>query len=484
MKKRIISTLLATSMLLSLAACGGKDTTDTKGPADTTEGTKITENAGIAEQNYGKDINIAILEWGLYKKYFAPNDDMTDVMNKALYNRELAVEEYLGVNITYDYIGDWMALYPALQTAVSTNDDLYQIALNHCTRDNSKLITDGLIVDMNELDINFDGEWFNQKANDALSVAGKQFFCVSDYMLPDPNAIFFNKDLIEKNNLEDPYQLVRDGKWTIDKMTEMANAVTADNGDTVWDVNDTYGFSCPDNWYNVSFIYGAGVDIISKNEDDEFELVYGGERTYTMMEKLDALINSSNTWQFNHMALDKNPAYVNDAITIESGRCLFTMWTLNMLHTIRDVDINFGILPYPKLDEAQEEYISNDWTGLICVPMSLPEDSYTMVGDVIELLSYNSAEEVIPAYIDVTLGTKLSRDEESREMLEIIFDGCTFDPGLNFFGNVAGPNIIIYSVDQMLIGTGENNLASFLATNVPAAETVIAEFNEAIKNLE
>ena len=153
MKKRIISSLLLAAMILSLAACGGDDPVDTKEPVDTTAKVEDTLPAGIEQQEYGKTVNIALPEWGLYVNYFAATDDMTDVMNKALYNRELKVEEYLGVDITYEYTGKWASIPDALTTAVSTNDDLYQIALNHCTRKNSNLITDGLIIDMNDLDI-------------------------------------------------------------------------------------------------------------------------------------------------------------------------------------------------------------------------------------------------------------------------------------------------------------------------------------------
>ncbi len=140
---------------------------------------------------------------------------------------------------------------------------------------------------------------------------------------------------------------------------------------------------------------------------------------------------------------------------------------------------------YPKLDESQEDYISNDWTGLQCVPMSLDEESYEMVGDVIELLAYHSAEDVIPTYIDITLGTKLSRDEESKEMINLVFDGCTFNAGMNYFGlkGTEGAKAMFYCVATMIHHDGENTLASFLAKHMPVAEVTIEEFNEAVKAL-
>ncbi len=483
MKKRIISAFILASMALSLAACGS-DTTDAK---DTTEApvTGDTLPAGIAKQNYGGTVNILMPECRLYLNYFDPGDDLTDIMNKALFDREIKVEDYLGVDITYQRIASNLDTAPTLAAAISTNDDLYQISLNDCVVGNNQLITSGYLLDMNDLDIDFTGEWFNQNANDALSVEGMQFFCVSDYMLPDPNVMLFNKDMIEVLNLEDPYQLVRDGKWTIDKMTEMSLAATADNGDTVWDAEDTYGFSCPGDWYCNSFIFSADVPIIDKNENGEFFVAFENERTYSLMEKLDVLINGPGTFKTK-----KEGGKILEEVNISSGRCLFTLLALDELYTTRNISVDFGILPYPKLNEEQEEYISNDWTGLLCVPISLSEESYKMVGDVIELLSYHSAEEVLPTYLDVTLGTKLSRDEESKEMLDIVFGNCTFNAGMNYFGLTSQDNQyhgfrnLFYIVPNMIIKTGEANTASFLAANIPMAEASLAEFNEAVSELE
>ncbi len=485
MKKRIISAVLLASILLSFAACGKDDTPDTKNPSDTTFTQTDDLPAGIAKQDYKGSVNILMPDWGLYANYFDPGDDMTDIMNKALYNREMKVEEYLGVNITYEHVATINDVLPAITTAISTNDDLYQIALNHCLNNNASMIMDGQVIDMYELDIDFTGEWFNQKSNDGLEVDGKQFFCISDYMLPDPNVVLFNKKLIEDNHLDDPYQLVRDGKWTIDKMAEMASVVTSDNGDTVWDHQDTYGVSLPDSWHNISFMFAADVSFIERNDEGEFELVFDNNRTYTIMEKLDNLINSKDTFVFPNAAINGDSVARENAVLIDSGRCLFTLIALNQLHTVRNVETDFGILPYPKLDEIQEDYISNDWSGLMCVPMSLSEDSYEMVGDVIELLAYYSAEDVVPTYIDITLGTKLARDPDSKEMIELVFDTVQFYPGMNYFGSMSdATKRLFYCVPFMLINGGQNNFASYFATYKDGAETVIAEFNEAVSDLD
>ena len=54
---------------------------------------------------------------------------------------------------------------------------------------------------------------------------------------------FFNKKMIVDNNLENPYDLVREGKWTLEKMDKMVRDVSRDlNGNAEYDTDDQYGF--------------------------------------------------------------------------------------------------------------------------------------------------------------------------------------------------------------------------------------------------
>lgn len=486
MKKRIISALLLVSVILSFAACG-KDTKPNSGNDTTVNTVDSTDDlpAGIEKQDYKGVINILMPDWGLYKNYFDPGDDLTDIMNKALFNRENTVESYLGVDITYQHVPKIGDIFEPVTAAISTNDDLYQIVLSHCIQPNASLITGGYLTDLNDLGIDFTAEWFNQKSNEALEVNGKQFFCISDYMIPDPNVVIFNSDMIEKNHMEDPYQLVRNGKWTLDKMAEMASVVTAENGDSIWDNNDTYGFAAPNNWFLTSFIHGADVDILTKNADGEFELIFDNEKSYEFVDKLDALLLGPDTYVFDYRGLEVGSAYIDEALTIDSNRCLFTLQAFNNFWSIRNITTEFGILPFPKFDEAQEDYYSLDWSGLMSVPLSVSESSYQMVGDTIELLAYHSDEEVIPAYIEATLGTKFARDENWAEMIEIIFDGIVFDPMLSYFGNNSGQGTfqLLFVPHEMLVLKGENTFASWLATHIPPAEATIDTFNEAVREL-
>ena len=94
---------------------------------------------------------------------------------------------------------------------------------------------------------------------------------------------------------------------------------------------------------------------------------------------------------------------------------------------LRDMEDDFGILPFPKKDEKQEKYI----TGLrdtfvgFCVPTGNKDPEF--VGTIMEALCVSGSKNVIPAYYDVVLKVKTARDEDSADMLDIIKESVTVD---------------------------------------------------------
>lgn len=57
------------------------------------------------------------------------------------------------------------------------------------------------------------------------------------------HVMYFNKTIAEKYQIPDIYALIREGKWTLDKLAEFAMPVTSDlNGDNIMDENDLWGF--------------------------------------------------------------------------------------------------------------------------------------------------------------------------------------------------------------------------------------------------
>lgn len=261
-------------------------------------------------------------------------------------------------------------------------------------------------------------------------------------------------------------------------MMEMSSKVTKDiNGDSVYDIGDQYGLSCDDDWRWNSFLYSSGIYLVNKDDGGEFNLSVNSDRMVSLIEKLDKLINGTNDvflWPFNS---------TNDKkLTVASGRVLFQIEALNKMNQYRETDVDYGIIPYPKYDAKQENYTTNDWSGLMCVPVTVGNPE--MVGKTCEMLAYYSNQTTIPAYFDLVLGEKLSRDEDSKEMLGIIYDNIVFDPGMNYLGFETNMGKLFYTITNLVIKEGSGSFASWYAQFGPGAETEISAFIYKVANLD
>ena len=79
-----------------------------------------------------------------------------------------------------------------------SGDDTYQLVLTHCISQTADMVSKGLLIDWNDIDtVDLTREYWNQHCNDGLTVYGKQYYAVNDFMIPDPNAIIFNKEMMK-----------------------------------------------------------------------------------------------------------------------------------------------------------------------------------------------------------------------------------------------------------------------------------------------
>lgn len=93
---------------------------------------------------------------------------------------------------------------------------------------------------------------------------------------------------------------------------------------------------------------------------------------------------------------------------------------------------DIGILPMPKYDEAQENYKSAAWGGAVwTLSRTFDMADAEKLGSALEAMSFYGYRDVIPVYKEVALKTKTTRDNESADMLDIIFGTIYFDFGTN-----------------------------------------------------
>ena len=216
--------------------------------------------------------------------------------------------------------------------------------------------------------------------------------------------------------LESPYDLVDAGTWTWEKLFAMTEGASADlNGDGSMTGEDRYGMQGQP-LAGIVFYQGADETLIGKNEEDLWTYTAGGERSVEALMRVKDLFSRyadnmylSDDWQRMLKMFENNQA-------------LF--YTEVMLHivTMRGYEIDFGIIPTPKMDEAQKNYAHYlDWNCNIMysLPVTLPEPDDQAY--ILETIAYASRTDITPAYYDICLKSKYARDEESSKMLDIIF---------------------------------------------------------------
>ncbi|MCL1794103.1 MAG: hypothetical protein FWG34_09555 [Oscillospiraceae bacterium] len=476
--------LLLSFLLLSLtaaffASCSGGESTGVENggenEADMTLETaaEIEDWYTLPEADYGGyDFNILYIDWSNYANGLYFNEEESgDVLNGEVYKRRRTTEEQLGINI-HTVITEWNLVYDKIRTAVAAGDDIYDFALTHCIGCVAPLAINGLVLDFGRINgFQLDKPWWNQNMNKEMTICGSLLFGVSDFIIPEPNVIYFNKEIQARYGMEDFYSIVKKGEWTLDKFTELVKIPSMDlDGNGIFDESDQYGLALSIDWFSISFMHAADQKIAQTLPGELYPtLAMNNDRMISIYEKVYELALGGD-WTYTFV----NPEDSGWPIDIDSGRALFTVKSLRSAQLVRSWDIDVGILPFPKFDELQKEYVNNSWNGFMCIPSIASDPERTAA--VIETLSIYSRKYNIPAYYDVLLRTKVARDDASEEMLDIIYNSCSYDLGLNLS---ADNGSIVYTIPNLLIAKSEN-FVSYYEKNAPAYEKRLFEICEAV----
>jgi hypothetical protein len=264
-------------------------------------------------------------------------------------------------------------------------------------------------------------------------------------------------------------------------MFEFAKVAKRDmNGDGIWDYNDCYGLMLHQKCI-LSMYYATGEKLMKTESDGSIQLRVNNPKTIAFIDKMLTYTWETGTYQQTekHKATPGSPhVYADTRNMLCSGQILFLVNAVNdaMLDEMRSHIGNFGILPLPKFDKSQEKYYSSI-TGsdlLLAVPLSAenPDD----IGFMLEAVCARSSITTKKAVYDVTLINKGIRDEESGEMLDVIFENIIFDVGY-----ILNPNNLINLIADSM-SSGQNNFASRYEANeakyIQKLNDIEANFNQ------
>lgn len=97
--------------------------------------------------------------------------------------------------------------------------------------------------------------------------------------------------------------------------------------------------------------------------------------------------------------------------------------------TSKQMDFMYGIVPMPKYDKGQENYYSyvQDQVTSMGILSNVPEKDLAMLGAFLDLFAYESYVKVVPEFYGKTLSYKMLKDQESLDMLHLIYETTEFD---------------------------------------------------------
>ena len=224
--------------------------------------------------------------------------------------------------------------------------------------------------------------------------------------------------------------LVREGRWTADKSIEMARAAASDvNGNGTVDVEEDHFGMALESLSMIYAVYASGVSLTDKDEDGVPFIDVDEERATAVLDKYAGFFNTADVTMFS----DKIGGYSNVfrelfLPSLMENRLLFFSNQLLVALNLREMDSDFGILPHPKLDEAQADYlcpVSYWWATFAVVPKV--NSRYDLTGDMMEAMGYYSQQLITPAYMEKSIQGKSLRDEDSLDMLDVILRGRVYE---------------------------------------------------------
>ena len=444
--KRILALLLAALMLAPVFASCDKeppDNPDTPAVSDSGSDTETTapEETGLVldKTDFG-GTKLRII--GMNEEYAAGYYEVMDIWAEAESSDPFEASVYQRIqdcmtkyNFGIEYTGSKNSCGDVAET-VSGGLDQYDILLGTWLG-SWEISLGGNLLDMKEIPtIDLTHEWWDQNANTQLNVGNRMFYTSGDMSTIDDRctrALYFNKTLAAANDLESPYELVRNNQWTLEKFAQMCRDVARDvDGGGEVDSEDIVGFFYENGQFNF-FMTGVGEHYFTLDENGlpVYSFLQDSEAVTKMETVANMLIEDGltlNIQKFTDFGGFSN-RFTYARSLFAAGKHLFTVGGALVIAEFADMEDEFGILPMPKWNSDQSRYyhIMDPGASLVSIPNTKVDA--TDIGYMAEYFAYEGRETVSPTFKDKMLKRRYAQDSDSGDMLDIIYANKCFDMG-------------------------------------------------------
>ena len=454
---KLLCLLLAGVLLMStLIACG--DQVENSGDQTTgnvTEGETVDEmQAALGELadeladigDWGGE-DFAVLYADIFKNEVYGENGTVDkengasqVINDAVYERNSLFEDF--GNLVWKTIEkEAGSMGTTIQNEASAPTGDFQL-IDYRLGESATLATGGYLYNLYNLGMDLSGPWWDSGTAE-FELAGGVYFMSGSLNFADDGVTYvliFNKEMQRtyQNTVPNPYQTARDGEWTLSYFYQVIQGISYDNGDSTWDEKDTYGFI--NTWeYGNTFFIGSDLRYINNSDEDGDISLFLTDKA--QMEKaLDVLELSQAIYHNNNASYMSPPGEEAKGQTaFKENRGLFYGEVVNHLTPLtQEMDGEFGILPVPKYDKAQQFY--RTWThasgSTFSVTSAIPEAQAETVGILLEAYAILSHQLLKPAYYDIMLTSRNVHDADSAEMMDLMFSNRVYE--MSFYFNNFG----------------------------------------------
>lgn len=354
-------------------------------------------------------------------------DEITgDSVNDAVYQRNADVENLLNIKFKYTQINeDYDSIETSISKLILSGLDEYDLIINDL-RSLANLSLKGMFQNIRNNDV-FDlsqSYWYNDFMEDVSIGKEKSFLLAGDYfadVLRNCHALFLNKSMLEgkrPGGTDEIYRTVLDGNWTFDEFLSLTKEFLADlDSNGKYDKNDQYGFICVGTWGSaMPFMMAADTNVFTKDDNGIPILTMNNQKSLMLHEYLTELFTTNS---------GGNSGFLREELVLQfkNRKSLIVGYQrLSALESLRDMEDDVAVLPYPKLNSDQKKYItsSHDTTEVGAIPITSP--NFDMVCVTLEALNRETKKTIIPVYYEEALKIKYTRDDTSAQIIDLIHD--------------------------------------------------------------
>ena len=423
-------------------------------------------------------VELCVTDWDLNANGYGVT------INNGVMERKEYIENTYGVTLNWINCGGSGMLGKLTNAAMNkgqVGEEIIHVAMPHVF-EAMQIVVDDAVYAMGSDYINFEADYFSQESVEQYTLAGNTFFAGGDISFLDEQTayvLFYNNAVAEQfgKAFPDLYAATLNGTWTIDTLYDLAGSVSENlDGKDEYTDADKYGLGTTqlDSYFQYFGVYQVGKGKDSAG-NEVFALTIENDKVQTIVEKMlyasknkDSIRTSWGGWSEMGLAFSEN-------------RLLFYHEVLQKTFTFGE-GIDYGILPFPKLNTEQDRYYvpGAQQATIVCIPRAT--SSRVLSECMVEILAKSASEYIAPAY-SAAIREQLTGnyvDVAMQVIEEQLFPNLMYDIGYNYgrYGG-DGSGLITVSVQAAAIDGNINNFTNALDQGRTQAEKLLGDWSYA-----